>query len=259
MTILALLAAILFQASGTPSEAPTLDQVRTWTAPQAAERLIPAPMLSSVVGGWFRAGGPPGNYTGYWWGAAEPVGEGLCRRSSYQARLSPIMVQSATTAMQVTLETVAQFAPTYPREATRDICDAQTGWIGTRPEDETIKRDALVRLAEAMRLAAADEPLPFELSCESTSPRPCPGARAALASLPLSALYDARPMTDRYREEPVVNGVRSRYALPPSQGVYPSVEIAMGPDQDRDSWFVTLHGRERVERVTIRRAMVIYH
>lgn len=261
--MLGLMIAIVLQTTNVPPQIATLGEVRTWSKFEAADRLLPVDIAETIIDGRFHTGGPPGLYSGFWWLRAEPARAGFCRRSAYYAsvRVQDYANLSAASPMQSDVKVFTQYAPSHQNAPSAERCAMLTGWVSTTSADEASKLEALRRLVEAMDLAANRRPLPFEVSieCDSGTSGRCPAARAALRDLPLKALYDVRLSSDRYRTEPAQNGVQVRYALPPTDGVYSKAEETFGPAQDASSWFVTLEGREQIERITLRRASVVYH
>lgn len=262
--MLGMVAALALQASSAPPVSLTLGDLQARPGLDLAQELLPAGAGEQVVGGRVGPSGPPGLYSAFWWLSAKPAAPALCRRIAYHTSMHPVdwSDQSPAAPMAVgKVEALTQYAPSYPVEASDARCAELQGWVNTRPEDEKAKLAMLTRLVQAIGLASKTRKLPFEatISCESHTPGSCPSAREALRDLPLTALYDVRLKTNRYTDEPVAKGVRVRYALPPSDGVYRQAEIAFGPAKDVSSWFVMIEGEDRIDKMTIRRAMVVYH
>lgn len=257
--MLSLVVALALQVAAGPDATLTTGQVQPWSKFEAADRLLDAEQARGIVDGEFRRAGMFGNYSGQWWRQAEVVGEMLCRRETYSVTLRPVAASTPSTPLRADRQTFTQFRSTYPEAATAQTCTETTGWINTMPDTRDAQVVGLARLIQAIAAASGDQALPFEIACESTSVRPCGDPRVALRTLSLPTLYSVQPVTEQYRSEPVVNGVRMRYAVRPADGVYNVYEASFGPSQTRDSWFVKLEGRDRLERVTIRRATVIYH
>ncbi|GEM_PF-4033043 len=261
--MLGLLTAIAVQTTSAQPQVATLGEVRTWSKFEAADRLLPVDIAEKIVDGRFQTGGPPGLYSGFWWASAERTRAGFCHRSAYYAsvRVQDYANLSAASPMQSDVKVFTQYAPINQNTPSAERCAVLTGWVSTTREDEESKLETLRRLVEAMDLAANRRPLPFEISieCDSGTSGRCPEARAALRDLPMKALYDVRLSSGRYRTEPARNSVQVRYALLPPDGVYAKAEVAFGPAQDASSWFVTLEGRDQIQRITLRRASVVYH
>lgn len=235
--MLAILAALTLQTFPAPDPVLTRGEVMNWTTAEAAERLLPPEIASTVIDGWPRPGGPPGFFRAFLWTAAAPSGPGVCHRTAYDAWISPTDIQNAAPTATLTprVQVWDQYAPAYPEAATPERCAELTGWVSTRPEGEALELENLARLIEVITAAAVEAPPPFTVDLNCQSARACPQARAALRDLPLHKLFR-------------ISGSRAN-----------GIEAQMGPDASGDTWFVRIDGADAPERVSLRRSMVIYH
>lgn len=232
-----------------------------------APQVLPPETASRVTGGWVRRRYLPSPvYRALFWEAAEPGPEGFCSRRVHVVELgNPSAGGTREPPSDLPLELKdlgqgLQYAPVWPRRATAAPCVTAAGYVAPQPANLEAELAMLRRLTDAMTLAAARGPLPFELTCTGEDPDACANPRAALAGLPLEALLGVRLRSNQFRDEPVENGVRVRYAQPVADGRWPEAEIEFDySGRGGRSWTVTLKGVDRLESIDMRRTTIIRH
>lgn len=246
-----------------------LDQVRGADPVVLAGRVLPPDVASRVVGGLVQRQWMPGQaYFIRLDERAEIQAPELCRRRSHIGGAAASgAVETAPGDTPLALERFAPvilYAPTYPMTANDAMCQTAKGWIWTPPDRPESTLRMLARLTDAMRQAAGDAPLPFEITCTmetsySTS-GPCPDARLALADLPLNSLLGIHLQNTVYQEEPIQNGVRVRKMQSVENGRWPQAEVSFNASPpDGKSWIVILKGVDQLEAVEMRRTTIIRH
>lgn len=265
--MLGVVLAIALQVPVTAPAAVPLSQVDRANPVVLAQAVLPPGIASRVTGGWVRRQFLPSPvYRALFWEAAEPGPDGFCSRRVHVVELGNPMAGGMPTPPPDTLLELkdlgqgVQYAPVWPHPSTAAPCATPAGYIAPRPANLQAELAMLRRLTDAMRLAASREPLPFELACTGEDPEACADPRAALAHLPLEALLAVRLKSNQYREGPVQDGVRVRYAQPVTDGRWPEAEIEFDySGSGGRSWFVTLKGVDRLESVVMRRTTIIRH
>lgn len=251
----------------TPSTLP-LGEIREGDLMALARQALPPETAAGIVGGYVRRQWIPGQH--YFIRLDErPVvhSPDLCRRLSYfgEARSAATETAAGDTPLELQAFTPSTlYAATYPIAADDAACQTATGWISTPPDRPEPTLRMLARLMEAMRLAAGDAPLPFDIACVAetsySTSGPCPDSRRALADLPLASLLAVRLQNTVYQDEPVRNGVRLRRMQPVPDDRWPQaqVEFDASPPDGR-SWTVVLKGVDRLDAVEMRRTTIIRH
>lgn len=254
-----------------PPQVPTLalDQVRGADPAVLAARVLPPDAASKVVGGLVRRQWAPGQvYFIRLDERAEIHAPEMCRRLSHIGGAgAPAALEAASGDMPLALQPfspVVFYAPTYPMTANEAMCQTAKGWIGTPPDRPEPTLRMLARLTDAMRQAAGDAPLPFDIACTTETSHstsgPCPDARRALADLPLDSLLSILLQNTVYQDEPIQNGIRVRKMQPVEDDRWPQAEVSFAASPpDGKSWIVILKGVDRLEAVEMRRTTIIRH
>jgi hypothetical protein len=262
--MLALVLGLLLQVPPAPLTPSQIDP----SEPLAlAPRVLPPETLALIEGGQvWRVWVPGQMYAAQFWEAPRPRPDGFCSRRVHRVEMGKFHAPGdpePTTDSPLALKDLGediQYAPAWPRPANEATCAGVRGYIALGAQTRDAELAMLGRLTDAMAQAAADDRLPFELSCVSENPAACEVPRAALAGLPLEALLGVRLKSNQYRTEPVRNGVRVRYALPVTDGRWPEAEIAFGSTgPDHQSWTITLKGVDRLASLEMRRSTIIRH
>lgn len=248
--MLVILAALTLQAFSPPDPVLTRGEVQNWTAPEAGTRILSPTVAATVIDGKVWRAGPPGHFGGRWWTAAAPSGPGRCRRLAYDAWISPTNVHdnAPTATLSPRVDTLTQYAPSYPDPATPERCGQLEGWISLRSEDDEADRLRMLdRLIAVVTEAAGEAPLSFGLTiaCGEHTRGPCPDARAALRDIPLDSLYHIG-RARLARGEPV-----------PTNGA--PIEVSLGPAEGYNSWRIRIDDNGQTPQITIDRVMAIYH
>lgn len=240
-------------------------EVRAAEPATLARRVLPPDTADRITGGRVhRAWLPFEAYDVGLWERPVVHTSGLCRRTAHFGAVRAPAIATAP-AEDPLLEvqaftTTVLYAPTYPREATDEVCQTAEGWIGSADANVEPTLAMLTRLTEAMKQAAGRGRLAFEISCTSEVPQACRNARRALAGLPLDKLLFIRLRNTEYRSDPVQNGVRVRYMQPVANNRWPEAEVNFDlSEPDGRSWTVVLKGIDRLEAVELRRTSIIRH
>ncbi|MBV9882541.1 MAG: hypothetical protein JO276_05985 [Sphingomonadaceae bacterium] len=246
-------------AASVPDDTVTAGALERATPAELAARLLPPADAARVVGGRIRAELFMVGYDVAVWERSVPVAPIICRRPVH-TRLyfdqTSLGRRGDPNLMLISISGTNSFdtyGTTYPDRATPEHCATLSNYVGSPPDlaEPTIR--ALTRLTDAMRSAAAPNPLPFALRCLSENEeRPCTNERSQLASLSLSELWGVSFERSYY-------GLRDASPLRAGEEPVPTMQFGMSAPDGR-SWFVTLVGdRERLSAVVMRRTMVIYH
>lgn len=263
--MLSIVAAIALSVSTPTQRTLPLGEVRDAEPVALAQKVLPAEQAGLITGGYIRRQWIPGQ--NYFIRLDEPAvvhSNELCRRTSrIGSATAPMAANEAPADIPLELsafEAVDFYAPTYPRVATEEACQAAKGWIANAPDQTAPTLEMLSRLTGAMRQAARGGRLSFEISCESETPGACRSSRRALARLPLDKLVSVRLENTVYRHEPVRNGIQVRAMQPVVDNRWPQAEFSFDySEPDGRSWIVLIKGVDRLEAVEMRRTTVIRH
>jgi hypothetical protein len=190
-----------------------LEEAKKLSAINLARRVLPAPTATKIVGGGLRRRWLPGQvYGASFWEAPTAIGPMICRRRAHGVELAnrsaPGGEPPLNTVLQVgEVESGDTFAPSYPARATSRSCASRRGYIAPARGREAATLAVLERLSDAMRLANGRAPLPFKITCrEDGGNTACRDPRAALAGLPLDALFAIQFIATQYQTTSVVPG-----------------------------------------------------
>jgi hypothetical protein len=246
-------------AVAAPVDRVTAGALEHATPAQLAAMLLPPADAARIVDGRIHLIAFTLGYTVEVWERSVPVAPTICRRPAHtrlyfdQSSLGRYGDPSVVLISVSGTESRDSYGTTYPDRATPERCAALTHYLGGSPLRAASMIQALTRVTEAMRAAAAPGALPFTLRCrDDHGEQPCTNERTALASLPLDALMGVA----FNRDHPARPG-----EAPPAPGEPdpPTLEFGMAAPHG-ESWFVTLiGGADGLREVVMWRTMVIYH
>ncbi len=232
-----------------------------------APKVLPPETAERITGGWVRRYWVPGQvYRALFWEKSRPERDGICARRVHVVSAgnpsAPGNPDDPQTVLTVSdLGSGVQYGPSYPEPATEVRCAELTGYIGGSEGQIDSQLATLGRLAEAMRLAAGTDELPFALDCDpQESATACDDPRRALANLPLGKLLrvqPSRPLPPRDASTPPGPRLFVQ-ADAPRNWKAAEVEFDTSGHGAR-SWIVIVTGDEQVETVRLRSAMIIRH
>ncbi|HYJ52046.1 MAG TPA: hypothetical protein VEW04_02650 [Allosphingosinicella sp.] len=250
-----------------PSSMPA-SQLEGMAPLQLARLLLPAGAAAQVIDGTISRGRSPSPvFVVHLWQRPEPVGPMLCRRrthSTYFMTSGPGgYVDSDPDVSAQPVMSSDGFASTYPDRATPERCGRVTAFATGRSDGPEETMAAVNLLTAAMAAAAGRSPLRFELQCRAEDGS-CGNPRAAMAALPLDAMFGVDFGSSAYRvpnggngSGPQSGGQAAAAAVDPPGT--PTIRFGMS-GRSGHSWFVTLvSSRGRLAQVRMWRTPVIYH
>jgi hypothetical protein len=163
------------------------------TAIQVAARVLPPREAARIINGTIRGQTTPWQrYHVRFWERPEPVGAMICRRQLYFISLmdlGPPAQRAPDGVLEAQqLNSIEEFATTYPRPATQPNCDAVSGYVYGHVRNRQRMLDALGDLTQVVRAASGSGNLPFAVHCGPEEESVCRNPRDSLATLPLHDL-----------------------------------------------------------------------
>ena len=259
--------------SGAAGDEPTiaLEDVERADAMAIADRLLPQEILSTVIEGTVRREWLPGNvFVANYRTAPRPTGPDLCERTLYSVRMSggqptPGAVSGGTDLTIGSIEATQLEAVVFPAAAAdAESCRLTEGYIalgpGMSPREPEMRLAAYRRLVERMRAARGSGPLEFEIVCKPIEDAPCADPRAALARLPLGALFRIDLDSARYEiiSEDGRTSFRQRLPVEPARAYRVMFEFGSS-GRDGKSWRVSWQEGVPDPAIQLERHAIIYH
>ncbi|MED5547131.1 MAG: hypothetical protein VX309_05600 [Pseudomonadota bacterium] len=241
----------------------TLGEIESQDAMALKARLLPPDLAAKVVEGsvqrWFS---PTVVFYAVYRAPARAAAPDVCRRTDYLVRLEGAQSgedkAEAQTQLAIKAPRAFEIAAVRLPETGADtqVCNAQAGYVSLRKPQTLAGYRALVT---AMRAAAAPGQLPFGITCEPEEDAVCRTPRAALAQVPLDALF--RIELGHY-EHDVNFGWHLRHVPDEvlARGGYDAEAMFGATGEDGKSWRIILRqGDGALPDVVMRRAEIIYH
>ena len=192
-------------------------------------------------------------------GRPQPLSADLCLRNRYRVdlkgdasgKITPGATGSPLDFAVLPVGTVA----------TPESCAEAEGFVyAVSSENRLYQVEAYRMFRRMIHDAQGTEPLPFRLSCEGEDAEACADPRAALANLPMDALFAVSVQNvERIQKEGVSAGIYSR--PPIGVGSSYTVEVSFGRSgPDGRSWRVLWQmGPRGMTPVLLKRTTVFYH
>lgn len=264
------LLAISVQAQS-PQRSVTFAEIEGKTPKQLASLLFQEDVARQVEDGAMRRVFGPGHQFGIAvWTKSRPIDDLFCHRVMNSTTVENLTVDwSEKTLPDLVLTQDAvyrfdQYGVAYPDKATDESCAKVTGYISPREGRRAASMAAVRQLIWAMEVARRSGELPFALDCRDEDPEgkaiACQDARAALANLPLPAMFGVEFDTGRYEQYPGMSKGIIRQVAPTRE--HPAVPtVRFGPHgDDGKSWFAKLEQKDgQLTAVQLSRGTVIYH
>jgi hypothetical protein len=256
-------------AAGVAAQAgPTvsLGQIRAQDAMAFRAAVLPADIAARVVAGRIQKVWLPGQtYSAIYREAPRDRGDALCTMAVHSVYLSNTAPAAADAPdglpfIVENLQSNETMAVRPPWD--RGPCSTESGyvvlWPGLQGEYQTA---AYRRLLGWIALAREGRDPGVELGCRSEAAEECADPRAALASLPLDALFGIEVRNPRSIELSSQPGVRVLGAAPLTAAEPHAVTASFGMSgENGHSWRVEwVENDGQPPRVQLRRGMVIYH